>query len=237
MAASGVEVLTDTKVERLIVAGDGRVAGVSARRYGEDLAVRARRGVVLAGGGFVSNEEMLRRYAPALVGHGKVGADSDDGRAIRMALAVGAEVQHMEAGEAAINFPPTLMPQGVIVNGTGQRFINEDTYPGASARPPSFTRAPTSFSSAMSPRSRPFPRANGWGALRRGYARPSPPWKARWSYPRARCKAPWSCTTGMRRGASTRSSTRTGDGFARSDLRWGRSRWADRRWPRPMDRI
>jgi 3-oxo-5alpha-steroid 4-dehydrogenase len=129
-AASGARVLTDAKVERLIVTGDGRVVGVVARRYGEELAVRARQGVVLAGGGFVSNEEMLRRYAPTLVGHGKVGVDSDDGRAIKMALAVGGVVQHMEAGEAAINFPPALMPQGIIVNRAGQRFINEDTYPG-----------------------------------------------------------------------------------------------------------
>jgi 3-oxo-5alpha-steroid 4-dehydrogenase len=59
-----------------------------------------------------------------------VGTDSDDGRVINMALAVGGVVQHMEAGQAAINFPPALMPQGIIVNRAGQRFINEDTYPG-----------------------------------------------------------------------------------------------------------
>jgi 3-oxo-5alpha-steroid 4-dehydrogenase len=130
VTTSGVEVLCDAKVERLIVASDGRVIGVLARRYGEELALRARQGVVLAGGGFVSNEEMLRRYAPRLFGHGKLGTDNDDGRSIEMALAVGAVVQHMEAGEAAINFPPALMPYGIIVNGAGQRFINEDTYPG-----------------------------------------------------------------------------------------------------------
>jgi 3-oxo-5alpha-steroid 4-dehydrogenase len=130
VATSGVSVLTDTKAERLIVGRDGRVVGVQARRYGQEVAVLARRGVILAGGGFVSNEAMLARYAPRLAGHGKVGADSDDGRTINMALAVGAVVQHMEAAEAAINFPPALMPPSIIVNAAGQRFINEDTYPG-----------------------------------------------------------------------------------------------------------
>jgi 3-oxo-5alpha-steroid 4-dehydrogenase len=130
VTTAGAKVVSDTKVERLVVGHDGVVIGALARRYGEEIAIRARRGVVLAGGGFVSNEEMLARYAPRLVGHGKVGTDSDDGRAIKMALAVGGVVQHMEAGQAAINFPPALMPHGIVVNGTGQRFLNEDTYPG-----------------------------------------------------------------------------------------------------------
>jgi 3-oxo-5alpha-steroid 4-dehydrogenase len=130
VSGSGVRVLTDTRAERLVCADDGRVTGVLARRYGEELAVRARRAVILTGGGFVSNEEMLAQHAPRLAGHGKVGTDGDDGRAIRMAQAVGAIVQHMEATQAAINFPPGLMPRGIIVNRSGQRFINEDTYPG-----------------------------------------------------------------------------------------------------------
>ena len=130
VSASGAGVMRDTKIERLVVNRDGRVVGGVGRRYGDVLAVRARRGVVLAGGGFASNEEMLARHAPLLVGHGKVGTDSDDGRVINMAQAAGAVVQHMEAGQAAINFPPALMPHGIIVNRAGQRFINEDTYPG-----------------------------------------------------------------------------------------------------------
>jgi 3-oxo-5alpha-steroid 4-dehydrogenase len=130
VAKSGATVLTDTKIDRLTVGGDGRIIGAVGRRYGETLTIRARRGVVLAGGGFVYNDEMLARYAPRLIGHGKVGTDNDDGRAIKMAQAVGAVVQHMDAAQAAINFPFALMPQGIVVNSAGQRFINEDTYPG-----------------------------------------------------------------------------------------------------------
>jgi 3-oxo-5alpha-steroid 4-dehydrogenase len=130
VSSSGVRVLTDTSAERLVRTDDGRVTGVLARRYGEELALRARRGVVLAAGGFVHNEDMLVQYAPLLAGHGKVATDGDDGQAIRMAQAVGAVVQHMEATQAAINFPPALMPRGIVVNRSGQRFINEDTYPG-----------------------------------------------------------------------------------------------------------
>jgi 3-oxo-5alpha-steroid 4-dehydrogenase len=73
---------------------------------------------------------MLERYAPMLLGHGKIGTDNDDGRAIRMAIGAGATTRRMDTGEAAINLAPALMARSILVNGHGQRFVNEDTYPG-----------------------------------------------------------------------------------------------------------
>jgi 3-oxo-5alpha-steroid 4-dehydrogenase len=128
-AITGVGVVCDFAAERLVVER-GRVMGAVGRRYGADVAVRARRGVVLATGGFAYNEVMLRQHAPTLVGHPKVGTDTDDGRGILMAQAVGAAVQGMEAGQAAIAVPPLLLVRSLLVNLQGQRFINEDTYPG-----------------------------------------------------------------------------------------------------------
>jgi 3-oxo-5alpha-steroid 4-dehydrogenase len=129
LAGSGAAVHTDTRLKQLVV-DDGRVVGAVVRRQGEDHTVRARGGVVLAAGGFVFNDEMLREHAPRLVQHTKIGTDYDDGLAIRAAVALGATTRHMDAAEASINFSPMLMALGIIVDANGQRFVNEDTYGG-----------------------------------------------------------------------------------------------------------
>ena len=126
----------DTRVERLVVDDDRRVVGVQASRFGATLHFRARRGVILTAGGFVFNDDMLRQHCPPLVrGTFKVGTEGDDGRAIRMAQALGAGVHHMYAGEVALPItPPRTLIHGILVNGRGQRFINEDTYMGRIGR-------------------------------------------------------------------------------------------------------
>lgn len=97
----------DTKAERLVVDDDGSVVGVLAQRFGQTLAYRARRGVVLTAGGFVFNDDMLRRHAPPLVrGNFKVGTEGDDGRGIRMAQALGASVRNMYSGDVSLPFSP-----------------------------------------------------------------------------------------------------------------------------------
>lgn len=128
--AAGAKVRCDTYVTNLVVAEDGRITGVVARTYGEEHVIRARRGVVLTTGGFVDNDAMLAAHAPRLLGHTKVSAGTDDGSGIRMAQAVGAGVRHMSNGQAGISLVPALAARGIVVNGRGQRFINEDTYPG-----------------------------------------------------------------------------------------------------------
>ena len=128
---AGAKVSTDTRVDRLVLA-DGRVVGALAQRFGQTLSLRARRGVVLTAGGFIFNDDMLRRHCPPLVrGTFKVGTEGDDGRAIRMAQAIGAAVRNMYAGEVSLPItPPRTLIHGILVNGKGQRFINEDTYMG-----------------------------------------------------------------------------------------------------------
>jgi len=129
--AAGVRVSYDTRAERLIV-DRGQVVGVAAQRYGTTLMVKARKGVALTAGGFIWNDEMLRRHAPTLLkGTWKVGTEADDGRGIEMAQAVGGRVKNMHAGEVSLPIiPPRTLIEGIIVNGHGQRFINEDTYMG-----------------------------------------------------------------------------------------------------------
>ena len=127
----GPQVAYDTAVERLVV-DEGVVVGVMARREGRLEVIRARRGVVLAAGGFIWNDEMVARSAPTLLkASWKVGTEYDDGRGILMAQGVGARVKQMHAGEVAFPIiPPRRLMEGILVNGRGQRFINEDTYNG-----------------------------------------------------------------------------------------------------------
>jgi 3-oxo-5alpha-steroid 4-dehydrogenase len=129
---AGARPLYDTRVERLVVDDDDRVCGVIASHYGEEFAVRARAGVVLAAGGFINNTEMVEQYAPVLhLTPLRLGTDGDDGRGIRIAQAVGAQVKRMDAVECALPFnAPIKLKHGILVNRLGQRFINEDTYMG-----------------------------------------------------------------------------------------------------------
>ncbi|WP_092804014.1 FAD-dependent oxidoreductase [Rhodococcus globerulus] len=129
VAAHNIGVHTDTYATRLIMDGI-RVVGVSARSFGKTVTYRARRGVVLTTGGFADNAEMVAQHAPQLVGLGVNSDGGDDGRGIVIAQAVGAAVKHMSAGQVGITLVPAMMVRGMIVNNVGQRFINEDVYPG-----------------------------------------------------------------------------------------------------------
>ncbi|MGE2720677.1 FAD-dependent oxidoreductase [Mycolicibacterium celeriflavum] len=128
--AAGARAIYDVRVQRLVVESDGRVVGVYARRYGEEIAVRARRGVVLAMGSFAYNEAMVAQYAPRIAGRPAAAIEQHDGQAIRMAQALGADLAHMDATEVAIFIDPQQVVRGILVNGRGQRYVAEDTYPG-----------------------------------------------------------------------------------------------------------
>ncbi|MEV6217133.1 FAD-dependent oxidoreductase [Nocardia sp. NPDC051833] len=126
----GVRVEFDTRIQRLIVEEGGRVVGVLARRYGKDLAVAARTGVVLATGSFAYNQEMVAEYAPRLLGRPAAAIEEHDGIGIQVAQELGAQVEAMDATEVAFFGDPQMLARGVVVNGRGQRYIAEDTYPG-----------------------------------------------------------------------------------------------------------
>ncbi len=131
VAKTEVRVELDVAVHRLVVDRDS-VVGVVAQRHGNDLAIRANRGVVLCAGGFVNNAEMVQQHVPEIARCAvKLGTDHDQGSGIRMAQALGARVRRMGSAEVAVPItPPRSLVRGILVNGHGQRFINEDTYYG-----------------------------------------------------------------------------------------------------------
>ncbi len=130
--ASPAEVHTNTRCTALVQEADGHVIGVLAEHFGQETAIRARRGVILTTGGFVLNDEMMRQHAPGgLKCSVRVAAEGDDGSGIRLGVAAGAATLHMDA--VSISLPATQpwgLKRGILVNAQGQRFINEDTYYG-----------------------------------------------------------------------------------------------------------
>jgi 3-oxosteroid 1-dehydrogenase len=135
LVASGVPVWLDTPLTGLEVAG-GRVTGVRATRDGELLQIRARRGVLIATGGFERDEQMRRRYQRGPIGtEWTTGAAGNTGDGIRAGLDLGAATGLMDdawwgpsialPGGPYFCLAERSLPGCVLVNGAGQRFVNE----------------------------------------------------------------------------------------------------------------
>src|SRR5258707_11794966 len=73
---------------------------------------------------------MVGREAPGLPGRPAAAIEEHDGIAIQLAQALGADLAHMDATEVAFLVDPQLIVRGILVNGRGQRYVAEDTYPG-----------------------------------------------------------------------------------------------------------
>ena len=132
LAHTRATVVTDTRCQALVVGDDGAVVGVVMRHAGEERAARARRGVVLAAGGFISSPEMVATHAPDLARcQFLVGSEGDDGSGIRMGLGAGALAVNMAMGSISLPIiPPKELEKGILINQFGQRFVNEDSYYG-----------------------------------------------------------------------------------------------------------
>jgi succinate dehydrogenase/fumarate reductase flavoprotein subunit len=132
--AAGVRLQTDTRVLNLIIRPeDGRVCGVVARQEGEVRCIRARRGVILCSGGFAMNREMVRNHMPTVLNENValIGNPYDDGAGIRMGLSArGTAIQMDQYFITVVWYPPASLTKGILVNGQGQRFVNEDSYHG-----------------------------------------------------------------------------------------------------------
>jgi 3-oxosteroid 1-dehydrogenase len=135
LAASGVPVWLDTPLTGLEVR-DGRVTGVRATRDGEPVLIRAPRGVLIATGGFERDEQMRRRYQRAPTGtEWTTGAAGNTGDGIRAGLDLGAATGLMDDAWWGPSIPlrggpyfclaERSLPGCVLVNGAGQRFVNE----------------------------------------------------------------------------------------------------------------
>ena len=133
VAASCARVMTGTRAEALVV-DDGEVIGVQVRTDEGTRAIRAHGGVILAAGGFISNEAMVAEQCPSAHvpdSAWRIGTPNDDGRGIRMGVGAGAATIRLSGFESALPLgPPHRLARGILVNRQGERFINEDAYTG-----------------------------------------------------------------------------------------------------------
>jgi 3-oxo-5alpha-steroid 4-dehydrogenase len=108
-----------------------RIEAIEAR-WSRPYFVAARRGVILAAGGFVNNRELMRAHAPAYRGGLPLGTQADDGSGIRLGVEVGGATARMSTVSAwRFLTPPSAFVRGVLVDETGRRFVDESSYGAA----------------------------------------------------------------------------------------------------------
>jgi 3-oxosteroid 1-dehydrogenase len=127
----------DTSLEDLI-ADEGRIVGALVRRDGRPLRIQAKKGVLLAAGGFERNLEMRERYqrAPAS-DRWTAGCETNAGDTVAPAVARGASLDLMDEAwwcpsmlvplqdDARIMIYEKNLAGGIIVDRSGRRFMNE----------------------------------------------------------------------------------------------------------------
>ena len=136
---AGIPIWTDTALHRLSTDG-GRVTGAVVGHDGREITVTARRGVVLAAGGFDHNMAMRWKFQSESLGdHQSLGADTNTGDAIQAAQEVGAAIDLMDQAwwfPAVASLPDSApsvllaersLPGSLIVDQNGTRFANEAT--------------------------------------------------------------------------------------------------------------
>lgn len=122
----------------LVLDGE-RVAGVIAEVNDEDVELRARHGVLIASGGFAQNADMRRAMQPQVGDKQWSFANpGDQGVMLKSAMAIGADTFLLDqswwvpvslppGGGLLGHTPDTSKPHCIIVDGNGDRFVNEST--------------------------------------------------------------------------------------------------------------
>lgn len=97
-------------------------------RHGVRKFLRAKRGVVLATGGYVYNRRLAAHFAPHQKTTLPLGTIGCDGSGIRLAQTAGARLREIGNFDIPRQITPPPCVQGVVVNGQGERFVAEDGY-------------------------------------------------------------------------------------------------------------
>lgn len=135
MATGMVEVRFNARARRLIRNAKGRVTGLTATADGEELIITGRKGVVLASGGFVKDQDMIHRFAPLYDHAVFIGGEGNEGDGLRMAWALGADVRDMVHIKGTFGKHPmdemnhhaclAVYKGAIAVNQEGHRYVDE----------------------------------------------------------------------------------------------------------------
>lgn len=122
-----------------VLSDNGRITGVSVVRDGQPLTLRARLGVILGSGGFEQNQALREQYLPqpTRMAWSATPPGNNTGAALQAGIAQGAATALMDwawwAPTIAVPgedkprgiFAERAFPGAIVVNGNGQRFVNE----------------------------------------------------------------------------------------------------------------
>jgi 3-oxosteroid 1-dehydrogenase len=133
----GIPVWTEAPLEELLVE-EGRVVGVRTVRDGAPVSIRARRGVLLAAGGFAHNAEMRERYGGDQPNRARwsISNPGDTGEVLTEAMRLGAKTDLLDEawwlpsprtgrfGQSTLD-QARQRPRTIYVDAGGRRFVNE----------------------------------------------------------------------------------------------------------------
>ena len=125
-------------MEELITDDSGRVVGAIVNKHGTKVRVQARKGVVLASGGFEHNQELREKYLPKPTNKDwSAGVTTNTGDGLQEGLRLGAATRLIDGawwcttlctpGEPSprLSIMEKSLPGSCVVNINGERFANE----------------------------------------------------------------------------------------------------------------
>lgn len=135
---AGIPVWTEASLDELTYANGG-VRGAIVTQNGKTVEVKARRGVILATGGFDHDMQWRHEYQSSALGEWSMGSPGNVGDGIKRAQDVGADIALMEqswwfpamaplpGGSPTVMLAERSLPGSFMIDQTGKRFINEST--------------------------------------------------------------------------------------------------------------
>jgi flavocytochrome c len=132
-ATGRVELLTGTAAERLL--RNGRIDTVQATQDGRQIRITAKKGIILASGGFSRNPELVHRFVPDYDRTIFIGGDGNVGDGLRMAWQHGADFRDMAYIKGTYGKHPVdetnhhsclaVYKGAIAVNQEGKRYVDE----------------------------------------------------------------------------------------------------------------
>ena len=137
----GIPVAFEKRARKLVKDGERIIGVIAEDANGSDFRVRARRGVVIATGGFEWNEMLVKTFLRGPM-TGPVSVPENEGDGLLMAMAAGAQLGNMQNAfwqQSVLEMTPArgakpnymlgsderARPGAILVNRAGKRFINE----------------------------------------------------------------------------------------------------------------